>query len=146
MPGLASNCNKFHQVASGDGCNAIEQAYDISPAQFLAWNSQVDTTCNDLWLGYYVCVGVPGSSPATKTTTTTKAKPTTTSATPTGPSPQMPSITSSCDKYYQVQSGDGCYSIEQAKGITSAQFLRWNPYVDADCDNLWLGYYVCVGL
>jgi LysM repeat protein len=141
MPGIISTCNKYYQVASGDGCYSIEQAQKISSTQFLAWNTQVDAQCDNLWLGYYVCVGVSsGGSP------TTPAQPTKTTPTATGPSPQMPSITSSCKSYYQVASGDSCYSIEQAKKISSSQFLSWNKYVDANCDNLWLGYYVCVGV
>lgn len=91
--------------------------------------------CDNLYLGYYVCVGVPG---ATITTSPT--------ATSTGPSPEMPSIVSNCSKYYLVQSGDGCAAIEAANDITQAQFLSWNPAVDSNCDNLWLGYYVCVGV
>jgi hypothetical protein len=57
----------------------------------------------------------------------------------------MPSITSTCTKFYQVQSGDGCSSIEGAQGVSSSDFLAWNKGVDAQCDNLWLGYFVCVG-
>jgi hypothetical protein len=89
------------------------------------------TACDNLWLGYYVCVGVPGTTPSPSSS---------------GPSPQMPGVIGSCKSFYQVQSGDGCWAIEQAKGISSADFLAWNSYVDASCDNLWLGYYVCVGV
>ena len=141
MPSIVSNCNKFYQIQSGDGCWSIEQAQSISAADFQAWNPYVDANCDNLWLGYYVCVGVSGATATTKPTSTT-----TTSATQTGPSPQMPSTISTCKKFYQVQSGDGCWSIEQANSITAAQFSTWNPYVDANCDNLWLGYYVCVGV
>ena len=141
MPSIVSNCNKYYQIQSGDGCWSIEQAQAITSDQFLSWNPYVDANCDNLWLGYYVCVGVSGAT-STKATTPT----TTTTATPTGPSPQMPSIVSNCKKFYQVQSGDECWSIEQNQAITSAQFMSWNPYVDANCDNLWLGYYVCVGL
>ncbi|KAH8649337.1 hypothetical protein BX600DRAFT_419503 [Xylariales sp. PMI_506] len=143
MPSIVSTCNKYYLVESGDGCQGIETSEGITSAEFLAWNPAVDSTCDDLWLGYYVCVGTSGSSAATTTTST--ATTTTTTATGTSPSPQMPSIVSTCNKYYLVQSGDGCYSIEQTEGITLTQFLTWNPYVDSACDNLWLGYYVCVG-
>jgi hypothetical protein len=53
---------------------------------------------------------------------------------------------SNCNKYYQVQSSDGCWSIAQAQSITSTRFLALNPYVDAECHNLRLGYHVCVGV
>lgn len=127
MPSLASNCNKYHQVQSGDGCQAIEQGAAISDAQFRAWNPTVDAGCDNLWLGYYVCVGVPGAASA-------------------GPSPQMPNLASNCNRYYLVQSGDGCQAVERSAGISDAQFRSWNPTIDSGCDNLWLGYYVCVGV
>ncbi|KAK7923718.1 hypothetical protein PG985_007789 [Apiospora marii] len=76
----------------------------------------------------------------------TVASPTITPTAPTAPaasshSPQMPDIMGRCDKFYQVQFGDSGWSIEQDAGISSAQFLAWNPAVDAACDNMWLGYY-----
>jgi LysM repeat protein len=139
MPSLISTCDKYYQVASGDGCDSIETAEDITAAEFALWNPYVDAACDNLWLGYYICVGVA-------TVTTTTAPTTTSTATSTGPSPQMPSLISTCDKYYQVASGDGCDSIETKEDITAAEFALWNPYVDAACDNLWLGYYICVGV
>lgn len=162
QPGLVSNCNNFYRVASQDTCQTIEGKYGISPAQFSSWNPYINaskispetsrvgvisqdfphrltlflkTECDNLWLDYYVCVGVPGA------TTTTAAPPT---QTPSGPQPQMPGIISSCKRFREVQSGDSCYVIDNAEGISLSQFLSWNSYVDAQCDNLWLGYYVCV--
>lgn len=58
----------------------------------------------------------------------------------------MPGIVSNCKSFHKVQSGDSCYTIDQAAGITLDQFLLWNPTVNAGCSNLWLGYYVCVGV
>lgn len=108
MPSAVSYCDKYYKVQSGDVCYSIEQADGITSDDFSAWNPYVGTTCANLWLDYYVCVGVAGS-----TATTTSAV-TTTIAKSTTPSPLVPSTVSNCDKYYQIQSGDGCYSIEQA--------------------------------
>lgn len=58
----------------------------------------------------------------------------------------MPGIVSNCADYYLVASGDNCETIDAANGITLADFHTWNTDVDADCDNLWLGYYVCIGV
>lgn len=58
MPGLAANCNNFYKVVSGDGCYSIEQAYGITQDQFLEWNTAVDDNCTNIWVDYYVCVGV----------------------------------------------------------------------------------------
>ncbi|KAJ5976026.1 hypothetical protein N7481_009733 [Penicillium waksmanii] len=55
----------------------------------------------------------------------------------------MPCIVSTCQTYYKVKSGDSCYSIDLAAGITLAQFRSWNTQIDATCTNLWVDYYVC---
>ncbi|KAL2023349.1 hypothetical protein VTK56DRAFT_3087 [Thermocarpiscus australiensis] len=131
QPGLVANCNNFYLVSSSsDTCVGIETKFGISAAQFSSWNPFIHPQCDNLWLGYYVCVGVPGA--------TTVAPPATTT-TPSGPQPQMPNIVSNCKSFRLVQSGDSCYTIEQATGITLSQFRSWNPTVDASCDNLWLG-------
>lgn len=168
MPGIASNCDGFYQVTSGDQCDTIAAKYGISEAQFRSWNSLVDEStfstcfpfrlyfralsqnfyglwykhltfveCTNLWLDYYVCVHVPGA------TTTPAPQPTTE---PSGPTPQMPGIVANCKRYHLTQAGDSCYSINTAAKITLAQFRAWNTFIDAACSNLWLGYYVCVGV
>ncbi|ROW06500.1 hypothetical protein VMCG_04275 [Cytospora schulzeri] len=163
QPGLAANCNNFYLVQSGDTCITIESKYGITATEFYTWNPAIDSSklmpqanlrpsslaweplltytpskaCSNLFLDYYwVCVGVPGA-----TTTSSSAAPT-----PTGPTPQMPGIVSNCADYYLVASGDTCEKIDSANGITLTDFLSWNTDVDANCDNLWLGYYVCVGV
>jgi len=66
-------------------------------------------------------------------------------ATPSGPI--QPGTTPTCNKWYTVKSGDGCYSVETAFAITHAQFIAWNPAVSNDClTNFWLGYAYCVGV
>lgn len=140
MPGLADNCDGFYQVASGDQCDSIAQKHSISVAQFMSWNSEVNAECTNLWLGYYVCVHVPGA------TTTSQAPSEPTNPPSTGPTPQMPGIVEDCKSFHQVVSGDSCWSIYTNAGITFDQFRAWNTQVDAACSNLWLGYYVCVGV
>jgi hypothetical protein len=51
-----------------------------------------------------------------------------------------------CDAFYFVPSGAGCDAIARAHGITSAQFLAWNPMVGASCGGLWANVYVCVSV
>lgn len=43
-------------VKSGDSCAAIETAYDITFAQFYAWNPAVGSNCQNLWIGEAYCV------------------------------------------------------------------------------------------
>ena len=44
QPGLPSNCDKFHLVASGDQCDIIAAEYGISEAQFKDWNPSIDSS------------------------------------------------------------------------------------------------------
>ncbi|KAL4994067.1 hypothetical protein BDV10DRAFT_189402 [Aspergillus recurvatus] len=119
--GIDKNCDKYHKVASGDQCGTIESEYGISHIDFTEWNPSIDEKCSNLWLDYYVCVHV-------------------------APKPQMPDITADCKKYHKVQPGEGCYAIDSANGITLDQFRKWNPTINASCSNLWVDYYVCVGV
>jgi LysM repeat protein len=57
-PGMVTNCNKFHYVVSGDQCGTIATAAGITLANFIAWNPMVGSTCSDLWLSAYVCIGI----------------------------------------------------------------------------------------
>lgn len=121
MPGIVSNCDGYHKVASGDQCGTIAAKYGITTDEFLSYNSYINAQCSNLWVDYYVCVHAT-------------------------PSPLMPGIAGNCKRYHQVQSGDSCSSISSSAGITFDQFRQYNTQVNADCSNLWLGYYVCTGV
>ncbi|KXX78971.1 Protein RETICULATA-RELATED 3 [Madurella mycetomatis] len=123
MPGVVENCDGFHKVVSGDQCSTIVQKYGISTAQFMGWNTQLNAQCTNLWLDYYVCIHVPNL----------------------GSTPQMPGVAENCKRYHLIVSGDQCSTIASRYGISTAQFLSYNSGVNAQCTNLWLGYYVCVG-
>jgi LysM repeat protein len=72
---------------------------------------------------------------AQKTANTTPDKPTQTGT------------ISTCNKWYDVVSGDTCGIVEQAFSITHAQFIAWNPAVSQDCSqNFWVGEAYCVGI
>lgn len=53
-------------------------------------------------------------------------------------------IASNCKMYYKIQKGDTCESVEKDKGISAADFNKWNPSVGSDCKDLELNVYVCV--
>jgi LysM repeat protein len=137
MPGIVENCDRFHKVQSGDGCDSIAQKNGITTAQFKSWNTEINASCSNLWLDYYVCVRVPGATTPPTTTTT-------------GPSPSnsplMPGVVGNCNRFHKVQSGDGCDSIAQKSGISNAQLKSWNTEINASCSNLWLDYYICIGV
>ncbi|KAL4742975.1 hypothetical protein BDV11DRAFT_166643 [Aspergillus similis] len=100
------------------------------------WNPAVGSSCSNLHIGYDVCVGVASSTTGTTTSTTT--------ATITTPSPLMPSTVADCTEFYYVIPGDSCASIQEAYGLTAAEFNEFNPGMGSDCTNLWLDTYICV--
>lgn len=59
--------------------------------------------------------------------------------------PTQPGSSKDCVKWYEVVSGDGCWSIFNDTGNTLDRFCELNPGVGTDCSTLWLGYLVCIG-
>jgi hypothetical protein len=58
MPGVTGKCTKFYQIVENDVCIGITEKFDIGLNDFMSWNSGVSPDCKNLWVGYYVCVGV----------------------------------------------------------------------------------------
>lgn len=120
--GIASNCVTYYETQSGDSCwEIVTEKYPyLNETLFIEWNPAVGSSCSIL-SGYYYCVA------------TTDAQP-------------LPNIISSCTSYHLVESGDSCWSIETAYGISVEEFVSWNPNVKSDCSGLWADYFVCVGI
>ena len=57
--GSTPQCNNRYTIQSGNTCGTIETNYGITQAELVAWNSYIDITCNNLWVGYSVCVSSP---------------------------------------------------------------------------------------
>ncbi|KAJ5087703.1 hypothetical protein N7456_011319 [Penicillium angulare] len=140
--GVTSKCNKWHYVSGNDTCESILSEFDLTKAQFYDWNPATGVNCTSLWRKVDVCVGVPGFTPSPTTTAATAT------ATETGstPSPVQSGIASGCTKYYKVQKGDSCQSVEKEYNITAANFLKWNPAVGSDCSDLEVNVYYCVAV
>ncbi|RYP83673.1 hypothetical protein DL770_005366 [Monosporascus sp. CRB-9-2] len=157
QPGMVNNCNRFYLVSSGDTCSAVASRAVISLSQFSAWNPQTGgASCSSLWLDYYVCIGIIGTSSLQPSTTnegnatisTSSAQPSTTNegngiATPT---PTQSGMTPNCREFYFVQPGDTCNVIASRYGISTSNFIEWNPAAGSDCRTLWANTYACVGL
>ena len=109
-------CTEYYITKSGDSCASIEAAFDISFAEFYAWNPAIGSNCGSLWLDETYCVAAPSQA----------------------------GISTSCTEYYATVSGDSCASIEAAFDITFAQFYAWNPAIGSDCGSLWLEETYCV--
>ncbi|CAG8250537.1 unnamed protein product [Penicillium salamii] len=149
---LAYPCSgtNWHFVVKGDSCAAIASKFDITKEEFYQMNPATGSTCSNLWLSNYVCVGVSGSSSSSSVTTTgpiaTKSattKPTSTMGATKTAQP-LPGTIDTCKSWHLAASGDSCWTIEQKYNVTAADFNSWNPKVGHDCAGLWLGYYVCV--
>ncbi|KAJ5976027.1 hypothetical protein N7481_009734 [Penicillium waksmanii] len=140
-------CNFSTTASSGDTCTSFATSWGSTLADFQALNPGV--SCPNLTTGQSYCVigtvtsesGITTKATITTTSSTTKAATTTTS---TQYEPAVPGLPSNCDGFHLIASGDQCDAIEAKYGITDAQFKEWNPSIDSNCSNLWLGYYVCV--
>ncbi|KAK3352206.1 hypothetical protein B0T25DRAFT_567505 [Lasiosphaeria hispida] len=88
--------------------------------------------------------------------------------TPVRPSPILPGAPSNCKSYDQILKTDNCRRLATRNSISLQNFYKLNPSVSTsilssllctpdllqlllsglcqiDCDDLWVGYYVCVG-
>ena len=94
MPGIASNCDKWHTVITGDQCWSIWQTYGITETQFLDWNSAVSSGCgSNFWPDYSYCVGINEDTPTAASSSSTASSTRTPSSSSTSSSSSI--ITSS---------------------------------------------------
>ncbi|KAF7159652.1 hypothetical protein CNMCM5623_005032 [Aspergillus felis] len=123
--GLTTSCDAFYKVQPGNYCYQIMTTYgNFTLDQFYQWNPAVKGDCSGLQAGYYVCIGVAGST--TAATTITAAPTATTGTTTSSPySPQQTGITKECNEYYFVQAGDTCAGIATKYSISLADFYNW---------------------
>ncbi|KAF9893750.1 hypothetical protein FE257_009920 [Aspergillus nanangensis] len=121
--------------------------WGISMEDFFHWNPSITADCGNFLTGQSYCVEAPvgGTGPAPSTTATTGPSPTGGNGVET-PLPTQPSMVSNCDEFYYVEVGDTCPEITAKYGITTAQFIKWNASVGADCTGLWASYYMCVSV
>ena len=135
---MTDKCNKFDLVQSGDICDTIAAKYNIPLSSFYAWNPAIGSSCADLDLGYYVCVGTIGYTPPSSTSSAGNGI--------TTPRPYEPGMVSDCTRFYLVRSGDTCAGIASSQGITVSEIEQWNPHVGSGCTDIWLGDYICVAV
>ncbi|KAL9029149.1 MAG: hypothetical protein Q9196_002579, partial [Gyalolechia fulgens] len=145
--GATPNCTRFVDIEEGWICEDILTVYGLTIAQFFAYNSAVKADCSGLWLGYQYCIRAPGYGASTTSGSPTSITSDVGSPPPTPTSPVQTGQPSDCVKWYTIQSGDSCGSVENAYFLTHAQFRAWNPSVSEDCSTgFWLGYDYCVGI
>ncbi|KAK2845291.1 hypothetical protein FQN49_005861 [Arthroderma sp. PD_2] len=152
--GVASPCARYHEAVAGDTPKKICQNYHIDLHEnFLKWNPAVKMDNTGFWVGYHYCVGVPGFPqnpvpvPTSEAPTLAERKTPAPKCSATDlPSPTQPGAVCECEKWHQVASGDVCDDIQKKYKVSADDFNSWNPDVGADCNNLWVGYNVCVGV
>lgn len=140
---MVFNCKTFYLVKTGGECGTIASTFGISLADFYSWNPAIGT-CKALWADTYVSVG-----PLTSTPSPTTTKPTASATTGNGiatPSPTLPGMVTNCDVFEYVDAGEDCDGISRARGLSLADFVKFNPAVKADCSGIWADYYVCVSI
>jgi hypothetical protein len=133
QPGMATNCNKFVRINSGDTCNIVA-FYNgpIATDDFVLWNSGVGgTACNNLQPGTYGCIGIPTAANGVPT-----------------PLPTQPGMVSNCKKFVRINPGDTCNIVAFYNGpISTENFVLWNSGVGGlACTNLQAGTYACIGV
>lgn len=151
-PGTTTDCYEWYIAQSGDSCSDVAKEYGLTLAEFIALNTNVDTSCNGFLAGYAYCVdgvadsGSTTTTSATPTTATTTTKTSTSATSVTTPSPIQTGMASGCTTFYEAVANDGCYDIAQEYGITLDEFYAWNTAVGDDCGGLWPDYWYCVGM
>jgi hypothetical protein len=142
QPEMIRNCAKFHYVAKGVTCSQITSYQHISLTDFVKWNPTVGSDCRAMQSGVNICVGLIGA-------TTTTNKPTTTTTAGNGiqtPQPTQPGMVLNCKKFHWVAEGVTCSQIISYQKITLANFVKWNTGVGSNCNTMWSGNNVCVGV
>ncbi|KAJ6264223.1 hypothetical protein Dda_0366 [Drechslerella dactyloides] len=144
-------CNQWYLVVTNDNCDVISTKSQgtVTPAEIQAWNGGPSACGNDLWLDYWICVGVSGTATTTTATTSTSSTPTPfVTEFPSPPSPTQDGVAANCDLWHLIADGEGCDVIAAGvgNGVTSQDIIDWNPIAGPNCWGLWAGYYACVGV
>ncbi|KAJ7502450.1 hypothetical protein B0H11DRAFT_1988665 [Mycena galericulata] len=121
---ITEGCTQYYTVASGDGCGTIESKFNLTLAQFISMNPEINSGCTNLALAEAYCVASSNSTIP--------------------PNLAPGTITAGCTQYYTVASGDGCGTIESKFSLTLAQFIAMNPEINSGCTNLALAEAYCV--
>lgn len=62
------------------------------------------------------------------------------------PGPTQPGQPSNCNKWHLAQKGENCYSMVREYGMRLEEVLEWNPGFGGRCENVWVGWWACVGV
>ncbi|KAM0239436.1 hypothetical protein ACHAP5_008358 [Fusarium lateritium] len=135
---------EVYTVKDGDSCFSITKETNVTYAQIISWNSQIDKQCANLGklVGDSLCITNPdgdysileNSQGAVKTVTTIAPVP--------KPTPDRTS--GRCAEYHLVTAGEDCGDFTLKYEITLKDFIFLNPHVWENCTNVYKDYYYCV--
>ncbi|KAL8862689.1 MAG: hypothetical protein Q9178_001187 [Gyalolechia marmorata] len=134
--GTTAQCGRYYQAQSGDYCQQISLNNSISVPLFEEINPSINDACTNLNPGFYYCV-----FPTQNWNETSSGG---SSITVGAPAPTPSGTTNACYTWHTVVTGDYCAKLQQQYSVTLAQLQRWNPQLNAACDNLLLGDAYCV--
>ncbi|KAL6690470.1 hypothetical protein J3F84DRAFT_389421 [Trichoderma pleuroticola] len=140
---LRSNCQQY-TVNSNDTCIGICSHNNVTYAQLLSWNPEIDPGCSNLarFIDNSICLSNPqGQFSITSNTISATVIATTIASVP---SPTLDQTTSRCAHYHLISDGDDCSLLTSKFGILLKDFIFLNSEVWSNCTNLKLGYYYCV--
>lgn len=137
-------------VQANDTCQSIQAAHNLTLAQVLAWNPQLNRACSnlDMSLGLELCVGSPGTpytAPNSSATTGGTAGSGTTATTPAAiPDNIANGTNTNCGQFYTVQPGDYCNLLALRFGISLSDLIFLNPDINSNCTNLFAQESYCI--
>ncbi|KAL7622472.1 hypothetical protein AAE478_007978 [Parahypoxylon ruwenzoriense] len=131
QPGTAAYCDRLWLVGLSDTCDSIATANGLSIDELIAWNTALaldanTTDCKPV-PDFYVCVSLEGDTPRSNETSTAfwangTATANTTSSTvslvaTSLPSPIIPNVIQTCQRFYLIQRADSCATISGDIGV-----------------------------
>ncbi|KAJ5165060.1 uncharacterized protein N7500_006890 [Penicillium coprophilum] len=139
-PETTSYCTWWWDNDGSIACENIPSAWGISLADFRRWNPSITETCGNLLADRSYCVeayGEPAPTTSAPTTTTTAG----------APGPTQPGQIDSCNRWDLVESGNTCDTFtNKYPGLTRQLLVEWNSEIGAQCQYLWVDYYICTGI
>ncbi|SCV56449.1 uncharacterized protein FFB14_14648 [Fusarium fujikuroi] len=135
---------EVYTVKDGDSCFSITQETNVTYAQIISWNSQVDKQCANLGelVGDNLCITNPDGDYSIPENSHGAVEIATTTAPVPMPTPDRTS--GRCAEYHLVTAGEDCGDFTLKYEITLKDFIFLNPHVWENCTNVYKDYYYCV--
>ncbi|KAK3898440.1 hypothetical protein C8A05DRAFT_18986 [Staphylotrichum tortipilum] len=117
-------CVQFELPDPGYDCVQFVRQYGVDITEFVAWNPDVGSSCDEFSQSLEYCIAVLGY--------------------------RQPGIISTCNKFVMPNDtnwiDEPCTLMETAYGLSHPRFVAWNPAVQQNCSGLSPGYEYCVSI